>query len=96
MKSLLMSCCCILAVVLASPLYADDTPPGPPRPGEKREPPPFAFKACEGKAEGDRVTLSGPHGETLKAVCRKFPDGRLCAQPEGGPGKGPRGPGRPD
>ncbi len=43
-----------------------------------------AIAACEGKAEGDKVTLKGMHGD-MAALCMKSPkhdDGKLHAMPE--------------
>lgn len=44
-------------------------------------PPPEAFKACEGKSSGDKVTISGPEGKTLSGVCHDM-KGKLAAMPE--------------
>lgn len=48
------------------------------------EPPPEAYAACKGKEDGDKVMLKGPHGETMKAVCREQGN-RLVAVPSGRP-----------
>lgn len=48
------------------------------------EPPPEAYAACKGKQDGDKVMLKGPHGETMKAVCR-VQGQRLVAVPAGRP-----------
>jgi hypothetical protein len=48
------------------------------------EPPPEAYAACRGKEDGDKVLLKGPHGETMKAVCREQGN-RLVAVPSGRP-----------
>ncbi|ABA87622.1 hypothetical protein Pcar_0362 [Syntrophotalea carbinolica DSM 2380] len=45
-----------------------------------RQPPPEAYEACKGKEEGAKVTLKGPHGETMKGVCKEQGD-RLVAVP---------------
>lgn len=50
--------------------------------GGQQGPPPEAFTACEGKAEGDSVTFKGMRGETLKATCALIND-ELVAVPEG-------------
>lgn len=50
--------------------------------GGKQGAPPEAYKACEGKQEGDAVTFSGRDGESLKATCQTV-DGKLVAVPEG-------------
>jgi hypothetical protein len=55
------------------------------------KPPPEAYTACQGKAEGDAVTLTMPDGKQLGGTCRTI-DGQLAAAPAGGPG-GPGGPG---
>lgn len=49
--------------------------------GRRMGPPPGAAKACEGKDEGDEVSLSGPDGKSHSAVCREK-DGKLMAMPE--------------
>ncbi len=57
--------------------------------GERREPPPEAFTACQNKNEGDTVEATTPDGKTLSAVCRQV-NGKLAALPQmGGPGNGP-------
>ncbi len=57
--------------------------------GERREPPPEAFTACQNKNEGDTVEVTTPDGKALKAVCRQV-NGKLAALPQmGGPGNGP-------
>lgn len=48
---------------------------------QARRPPQEAYSACQGKNEGDSVTVTTPRGETLAAVCRKM-DGHLVAMPE--------------
>ncbi|MBN1141466.1 MAG: hypothetical protein JXB25_06705 [Deltaproteobacteria bacterium] len=79
-------------MVLALPLSGVASDAGAPnRP--PREPPPFAYEACQGKKAGDAVEIKGPHGEKFKAVCRER-DGRLFAVPERPPGK-KRGEGPP-
>lgn len=56
-------------------------------------PPPEAYAACKGKAEGTTVTLTMPDGKTLPGTCRTM-NGTLVARPAGGPG-GPGGAGGP-
>jgi hypothetical protein len=57
--------------------------------GERREPPPEAFTACQGKSEGDAVEVTTPDGKTLKAVCRQL-NSKLAALPQmGGSGRAP-------
>lgn len=68
-------------LLLASPGLAWDAPDNGRRPPE---PPPEAYRACKDKAEGDRVEMQGPHGEFMKAVCRKQGD-CLIAVPSGRP-----------
>jgi hypothetical protein len=55
--------------------------------GNPPPPPPEAYTACQGKAEGDSVTLTMPDGKTLPGTCRSL-DGQLVAMPAGGPGAG--------
>lgn len=50
--------------------------------GRPQGPPPEAFEACEGKAEGDSVSFKGPRGESLEATCEMMND-QLVAVPEG-------------
>jgi hypothetical protein len=57
--------------------------------GNPPPPPPEAYTACQGKAEGDSVTLTMPDGKTLPGTCRSL-DGQLVAMPAGGPGAGGR------
>lgn len=60
--------------------------------GPRRGPPPQAFEACEGKAQGDAVQLTTPRG-VVGATCETMPRG-LAARPlrppegEGGPPPG--------
>jgi len=56
-------------------------------PPARREPPPEAFQACEGKTEGTTVTLTMPDGKTLQGTCRLW-KGALVAMPAGGPPSG--------
>jgi len=48
-------------------------------------PPPEAYAACQGKAEGASVTLTLPDGKTLEGTCRTM-NGALVAMPAGHPG----------
>jgi hypothetical protein len=45
-----------------------------------REPPPFAFEACSGKAEGDDCSVQF-HDETEPGSCLAFLDQRLFCMP---------------
>lgn len=49
----------------------------------RRQPPPEAFEACEDKSEGDTVSITTPHGDTLDATCQLMQD-QLVAVPERG------------
>ena len=65
-------------------------------PEVRRGPPPEAFSACEGQAEGAAVTVRLPDGKTLPGTCKATASGALAAQPAGGPPPGgPGGPGGP-
>lgn len=57
----------------------------PERGGTPPAPPPEAYAACKGKAEGASVTLTMPDGKTLTGTCRTM-NGTLVAMPAGGPG----------
>ena len=57
----------------------------PERGGTPPAPPPEAYAACKGKAEGTSVTLTMPDGKTLAGTCRTM-NGTLVAMPAGGPG----------
>ncbi len=57
---------------------------GPPGHGRHREPPPEAYAACKDKNEGDKVEITTPRGDKMKAIC-KLIDGKLAAFPERGP-----------
>lgn len=48
----------------------------------RKGPPPEAFAACEGRAEGEKVAFDTPRGHTLQAIC-KHKQGKLVAVPEG-------------
>ena len=65
----------LLSAAFLTEVLAEQRPDRPPR-----QPPEEAFTACAGKAEGDSVTLPGPHGD-LSATCENF-DGKLAARPE--------------
>ena len=70
----------VLAATSAAPALAQpEGRRGPPTP------PPEAYAACQGKAEGASVTLTMPDGKTLAGTCRTM-DGTLVAMPAGGPG----------
>lgn len=61
---------------------ASDHKGGPDGDGRKG-PPPEAFKACEGKSAGDKVSMSGPEGKSMSATCHDM-KGKLAAMPEHG------------
>ena len=63
---------------------------GPPGQGGPRRPPPQAFEACQGKAQGAPVQLTTPRG-VIPATCETMPGG-LAARPlRPPPGEGPPG-----
>lgn len=75
---------CLLLMLGCVPAWAD-TPPAPPdggKPpsGQPPGPPPEAFKACEGKKAGDKVTVSFKN-TSVTATCEWF-QGRLAARPD--------------
>ncbi|MBB3103428.1 hypothetical protein [Azomonas macrocytogenes] len=49
--------------------------------GKHMAPPAAAYTACEGKAAGDKVSISSPDGKTMSATCHDV-DGKLAAMPE--------------
>jgi hypothetical protein len=49
----------------------------------KREPPPAAFDACQGKGVGDACTVTLGEKQ-IEAKCAATPDGRLACRPERG------------
>lgn len=62
------------------------------RPAEgRRSPPPEAFTACEGKAEGATALVRLPGGKTRPGTCVRTDSGSLAAQPAGGPPPGEPG-----
>ncbi|WP_311221472.1 MULTISPECIES: hypothetical protein [unclassified Acidovorax] len=64
----------------------------PQHPSEgRRGPPPEAFTACEGKAEGATVDVRLPDGKSRPATCVPTASGRLAARPAGGPPPGEPG-----
>lgn len=58
--------------------------PYPPAQERRKGPPPEAFAACDGKQEGDMVTVVLRRGEKVEAVCETL-DSRLVARPKGSP-----------
>lgn len=58
--------------------------PYPPAQDRPKGPPPEAFAACDGKKEGDVVTVVLRRGEKVEAVCEPL-DSRLVARPKGAP-----------
>lgn len=85
MKHLLPSLlAALLCGALAPALAQDGQRHAPPPP-----PPPEAFTACQGKTEGDAVTIALPDGKTLDGTCRTIPTSSgsaLAAMPNGHPG----------
>ena len=58
---------------------------------ERGKPPAEAFEACEGKSEGDTVSITSPQGDTVEGTCKTMRGGDdLIAVPAGGPPKGGR------
>lgn len=57
-------------------------------PGPRREPPPVAFEACQGKKASDACEVALPD-RTLTGKCAAFPDGRLVCRPDHPPGPPP-------
>jgi len=55
----------------------------------KRELPPAAFEACQGKAVGDACTVQFG-SQPIEATCAASPDGRLACRPERGQRNGRR------
>jgi len=53
----------------------------PPPGGRPHEPPPFAFEACSGKAEGDDCTVTF-HDRTIEGSCLAHSDQRLFCMPD--------------
>lgn len=49
-----------------------------------QEPPPEAFKACEGKNAGIRSEFTDPKGELLKGTCENDGQGKLVLRPDRG------------
>ncbi len=69
----------ILVVTLCS-LFLLGCSSGNSKKDRRDGPPPEAYKACEEKQAGDKVSFSGFRGETLEASC-KLVDGKLVAEP---------------
>jgi hypothetical protein len=57
-----------------------DRPRGNSRDG-RRDPPPEAYKACEGKSPGSSAQFINPRGETVKGTCEEE-DGKLVLRPD--------------
>ena len=71
--------------------------PDRPEPGsrsgrDRPKPPPEAYKACEGKSEGDTAEMTGPDGRTMTGTCMMQGD-TLVLRPDrsGPPPSGNRG-----
>jgi hypothetical protein len=64
-----------------------EPPPGPSAPadrgppGGRREPPPFAFTACDGKAAGDTCSVQ-LHDTEISGTCAATSDDRVFCRPE--------------
>lgn len=84
--------CPAFALALAAFFSAPGQAQGHGGHGTPPAPPPEAYTACQGKAEGDSVTLTMPDGKTLAGTCRSL-DGQLVAMPAGRPGAGGPPPG---
>ncbi|WP_416928810.1 hypothetical protein [Ottowia sp.] len=67
---------------------SDTGPGGNQGNGRPMGPPPEAYAACQGQAEGASVTLTTPDGKQMAATCTKGPDGQVAARPNDMP-KGP-------
>lgn len=85
-----------LAVLLCSALaVACAVPAQPNERGAPPSPPPEAFAACQGKAEGAAVTITLPDGKTMDGACRTITTASGTAlaarpnRPEGHPGHRP-------
>ena len=76
----------MLALAAAQSSLAQPAPPA----GQPPAPPPEAYAACTGKAEGASVTLTLRDGRTVAGVCRTIA-GRLAAAPADRPAPGPGG-----
>ncbi|MFT4241736.1 MAG: hypothetical protein QM569_05565 [Acidovorax sp.] len=79
----------LLCSAVATPIAALAQPNGR---GAPPAPPPEAFTACQGKAEGTAVTMTMPDGKTLTGTCRSTATGSgttLAARPDGQPGHRP-------
>ncbi|MBU2952940.1 hypothetical protein [Marinobacter sp. F3R08] len=76
----------LMTLILMGTLSACSHAGQPGSSGGKRPsgPPPEAFEACEGLAEGEHVSFAGRGGESLEATCEKL-DGKLVAVPENAP-----------
>lgn len=85
----------VMFLLLAVPAMASDSgrPMGPP-PGASGKgpsgPPPEAYEACEGKVEGDTVSITTPRGDIIEGVCTDH-DGRLALRPTSPPPSPPAG-----
>lgn len=79
----------LIGLLLASPIASLAAPDLRQEPPTRREPPPEAFLACEGKAAGEAVVIETSHGDEIEAVCR-YLDERLVAKPINGPPSRPR------
>jgi hypothetical protein len=58
--------------------------PPPGERGERREPPPFAFEACDEKAEAEACSVQF-HDRELTGTCTTFSDERLFCRPNAPP-----------
>ena len=97
--SMVFALTCLAVFFLAFPIFAEEGSPGTghrydqqssgqnsnsPEDGrQRREPPPEAIKACDGKSAGDKVEFETPRGETVTGTCVNNGDLNF-AIPEGG------------
>jgi len=80
MKKIIIALTSVVITFSAMQVFAEDH--------QRGKPPAEAFEACEGKSEGDSVSITSPQGDSVEATCKKMRGGdELIAMPAGGPPK---------
>ncbi len=90
MKQVMIAAVIGVAILAGSSAVAEQAAPtgtGDSR-GPRVGPPPEAYEACTGKAEGARAQFTKPDGEAIVGICRTA-DGRLVLRPDRPAGSSP-------
>jgi len=82
MKKTIIALSALFITLATNPLFAESN--------ERGHPPAEAFEVCEGKSEGDTVTITTPEGDSIEGTCTAVRGDELVAMPAGGPPQGGR------